>query len=233
MARRLRGDEPVTIRRPHVARGRNIGERSLRDLIAQDRGRPLCERRRTTLRHHHGGPGVQFSSQVGRQHDEEKELLLRADDANAVTLRDDVPRRPAGSRMSVPPRGTTRLEAARDTRQWAGPRRVSDGESAADPAAGEALYGRHRPDPTSRPPDAGSPPSRRHRGGAWSAQAPGRARPTGSAQQWLGAGRAPDGQRTSGPMPLSSSLCRRRDRARARVGPILPTGIAHFAATSP
>jgi hypothetical protein len=55
---------------------------------------------------------------------------------------------------------------------------------------------------------------------------------------WSGAGCPPvprdrrGRQGPSGLRPSSASFCWRRDSARARVGPMLPMGMAHFEATS-
>src|SRR5262245_56753917 len=41
---RLRSEEITMMRRPHLARGSDISEGAMLDLITQDRGRPLSER---------------------------------------------------------------------------------------------------------------------------------------------------------------------------------------------
>jgi hypothetical protein len=43
-ARRLRSEEITMMRRPHLARGSDISEGAMLDLITQDRGRALSER---------------------------------------------------------------------------------------------------------------------------------------------------------------------------------------------
>jgi hypothetical protein len=44
LARRLLSEEITMMRRPHLARGNDISEGTVLDLITQDRGRPLSER---------------------------------------------------------------------------------------------------------------------------------------------------------------------------------------------